>query len=95
MVCSISTNTLWPLLVLNLSLFIYLLFLHSLWRLAGSMTCSVHSPKKRLNRSGKRVIYKACLTEGSRIKSLFFVGLWMEVHGGGKRACISSAPGKS
>lgn len=34
------------------------------------MTCcsSAHSPKKRLNRRGKRVINKACLTEGARIK---------------------------
>lgn len=96
MVCLIPTNTLWALLVLNPSLFIYLLFLHSLWRLAGCMTCcsSVHGPKKRLNRSGKRVINKACLIEGARIKSLFFVGLWVE-GGGEKRACISSTPAKS
>lgn len=86
MVCLIPRNTLWPLLVLNPSLFIYLLFLHSLWRLVGCMTycSSVYSPKKRLNRSGKRVIHKVCLTEGARIKSLFFVGLWIE-GGGGKK----------
>lgn len=44
------------------------------------MTCcsSVHSSKKRLNWSGKRVIHKACLTEGARIKSLLSVGLWIE-----------------
>lgn len=56
----------------------------------GCMTCcsSVYSPKKRLNRSGERVILKACLTEGARIKSLFFVGLWIE-GGGGKKGLVS------
>lgn len=42
----------------------------------------MHSPKKRLNRSGKRVINEACLSEGAKIKYLVFVGLWAE--GGGE-----------
>lgn len=55
------------------------------------MTCcsSVHSSKKRLNRSGERVIHKACLTEGARIKSLLSVGWWIEGGEGEKGACIT------
>lgn len=57
----------------------------------GYVTCcsSVHSSKKRLNKSGKRVIHKACLTEGARIKSLLSVGLWIEGGEGEKGACIT------
>lgn len=56
----------------------------------GCMTCcsSVHSPKKRLNKSSKRVINEACLTEGAKIKSLVFVGLWTE-EGGEKKGLVS------